>query len=955
MGRWFDVYAFRVGPADARRVAVLFTDITARKRTEDALRASEAALAEAQRVAGVGSWEWDPATDRNVVSGELCRIYGLPPGRPIPDFAAQDGTLYPHDSWVRLNAAVREALRTGVGYSLDVEALRGGERIWVTTRGEVVRDPSGRVAGLRGTVQDITARKAAEGEIARLAAESDRQRRVYETILSNTPDLAYVFGLDHRFTYANDVLLRMWGRTWDEAIGKNCLELGYEPWHAALHDREIEQVVATRRPIRGEVPFAGTFGRRIYDYIFVPVLGADGAVVAVAGTTRDVTDRKAAEEAVRASEERFRLAAEAVNGIIYEFDLRAGTVERTRGLAEVLGFGPDEAPPTAEWWRDRIHPDDRPRVVGGVDPAAAPDRLVTEYRVRHRDGRWLHVEDRAVVLRDPAGAPVRLVGCTVDVTARKAAEEAARDGRDRLDFVLRSAGIGLWLNPMPFGKMNWDERVKAHFHLPPDSDPDIDDFWARVHPDDRDRTRRAIDDALAGRADFDADYRTVDPAAGAERWVRAIGRPTFGPDGAPVRFDGVTLDVTARKRAEEALREEDRRKDEFLALLAHELRNPLAPLRNGLQVLRLAPPGSDAAAAAREMMDRQLGHMVRLVDDLLDVSRVTRDKMTLRKARVTLAEVITAAVEGAAPALEAAGHAFTVSLPPEPVELDADLTRLAQVFANLLTNSAKYTPKGGRVELIAECGVRNAESENPTEQSAFVEVTVRDTGLGIPAEFLPRLFDMFSQVDRSVEKATGGLGIGLALVKGLVEMHGGTVAAASPGPGKGSTFTVRLPTIAECGVRSADSKTEEPAHGPGLQSALRTPHSAIGRRRVLVVDDNRDSAESMAEMLRLLGNEVETAHDGLEAVAAAGRVRPDLVLMDVGMPKLNGLDATRRIRGEPWGAGMAIVALTGWGQDDDRARSRAAGCDGHLVKPVSLADLEAAVARVGAAGRNGTA
>jgi CheY-like chemotaxis protein/two-component sensor histidine kinase len=311
--------------------------------------------------------------------------------------------------------------------------------------------------------------------------------------------------------------------------------------------------------------------------------------------------------------------------------------------------------------------------------------------------------------------------------------------------------------------------------------------------------------------------------------------------------------------------------------------------------------------------------------------------LELRRSRVLLSDVISNAVETARPQIEAAGHELTVSLPPEPVHLDADLTRLAQVFANLLTNSAKYTEPGGKIWLTAsrrevrseELGVR---SEDNTPYSSLVEVAVRDTGIGIPREALPNIFDMFSQVNRGLERTAGGLGIGLALVRGLVEMHGGTVAAASDGPGTGSTFTVRLPALAsEPGL--------PPAPVPDANG-----HAAGPARRMLVVDDNRDSAGSMATMLRLLGHEVATAHDGLDAVAAAEDFRPDVILMDVGMPRLNGYEATRRIRERPWGRGPTIIAVTGWGQDGDRARSKEAGCDGHLVKPVSLFDLQALLA-----------
>jgi signal transduction histidine kinase/ActR/RegA family two-component response regulator len=384
-------------------------------------------------------------------------------------------------------------------------------------------------------------------------------------------------------------------------------------------------------------------------------------------------------------------------------------------------------------------------------------------------------------------------------------------------------------------------------------------------------------------------------------------------------------DITERRLAEkslqrqsERLREADRQKDDFLALLAHELRNPLAPLRNGLQVIRLANGDADAVDQARDMMDRQLGHMVRLIDDLLDASRIGRNKMELRRSRVLLSEIIDNAVETARPAIEAAGHGLGISLPAGPVLLDADLTRLAQVLSNLLTNSAKYTNRCGQIWLTAERSGDDAV------------ITVRDNGTGIAADALPRVFDMFSQAGRSIERTSGGLGIGLALVKGLVEMHGGTVAASSDGPGTGSTFTVRLPALPS--ISGEPESTAAPPHD------VRPP--AGSRRRILVVDDSRASARTLATVLELLGNEVNTAHDGIEALEAAEKFLPEVILMDVGMPRLNGYEAARRIREQPWGRGAIIIALTGWGRDGDRIQSREAGCNAHLVKPVNLPDLQ---------------
>jgi PAS domain S-box-containing protein len=394
------------------------------------------------------------------------------------------------------------------------------------------------------------------------------------------------------------------------------------------------------------------------------------------------------------------------------------------------------------------------------------------------------------------------------------------------------------------------------------------------------------------------------------RWFEVDVYPT--DDGLAVYF----RDITERKRAMDALQEADRRKDEFLATLAHELRNPLAPIRNGLQILRLGRGNHQAEEQARSMIERQVQQMVRLIDDLLDLSRISRGKIELRRERIDLAAAVQSAVETSRPLIEQSGHELTVSLPAAPVFVDGDVTRLAQVFANLLNNAAKYTQKGGgRIRLAVE--PLNGE----------VAVSVRDNGVGIPAPMLPHVFEMFTQVDRSLERAQGGLGIGLSIVKRLVEMHGGTVAARSEGLGRGSEFVVLLPVLTPA------------VHEPGLQHDEEAAAAPV-RRRILVADDNVDSAASLAMMLKLMGNEVRTAHDGVEAVETAVAFRPDVILLDIGMPRMNGYDACRRIREQPWARGITIAALTGWGQEEDKRQSREAGFDHHLVKPVEPAALE---------------
>jgi signal transduction histidine kinase/ActR/RegA family two-component response regulator len=372
--------------------------------------------------------------------------------------------------------------------------------------------------------------------------------------------------------------------------------------------------------------------------------------------------------------------------------------------------------------------------------------------------------------------------------------------------------------------------------------------------------------------------------------------------------------IRERQLVEEALRDADRRKDEFLATLAHELRNPLAPIRNSLHILRLTPNSDPAVEQICEMMERQLGHLVRLVDDLMEVSRITRGKVELRLEPIDLVAVIRSAVEASRPLIEASGHQLAISVPPEHLMIDGDLVRLSQVVSNLLINAAKYMDFGGQIWL------------NVKQEGEMVCISVRDTGIGIPAEMLPHIFKMFTQVDRAARQAQGGLGIGLTLVRTLTEMHGGQVEARSLGVGQGSEFIVRLPLSKSACVSGGDVPS---ARAPVLPN-----------RRVLVVDDNQDAAQSLGLLLKLLGAEVQVVHDGPAALEIIPTYAPNVVLLDIGMPGMDGYEVAKRIRQQPAGEDLLLIALTGWGQEEDRRRSSQAGFDHHLLKPADLTALK---------------
>ncbi len=399
------------------------------------------------------------------------------------------------------------------------------------------------------------------------------------------------------------------------------------------------------------------------------------------------------------------------------------------------------------------------------------------------------------------------------------------------------------------------------------------------------------------------------------RWLEISASPVQS-GGVAVYFRDISDRVgalTDMKTAADSLREADRRKDEFLATLAHELRNPLAPIRSGLHLLRIADPVSETAEQARAMMERQTSHLVRLVDDLLEVSRISRGKLALRSEPVELAAIVGAAVETSRPLIEAAGHELRIDLPSDILTLQADPVRLAQVIANLLNNAAKYTESGGTIQLSVRREGRKAM------------ISVRDNGIGIAPEMLSRVFEMFAQIGGGPQRAAGGLGIGLTLARSLVELHGGSIEARSAGLGLGCEFVVRLPLLSALQPRRpVADQAEDFRHSP---------------RRILVVDDNVDAAQSLGMLLRQMGHEVQVEHDGLAAIEAAQAGRPELVLLDISMPGLDGFEVVRRLRQDPQFSSVRMVAITGHGQDEDRRKSREAGFDAHLVKPIASEEL----------------
>jgi PAS domain S-box-containing protein len=501
---------------------------------------------------------------------------------------------------------------------------------------------------------------------------------------------------------------------------------------------------------------------------------------------------------------------------------------------------------------------------------------------------------------------------------REALMESLSENRADLARAQAVARTGSWRMNVRQNVLTWSDETYRIFGVAPGKTLCYEMFLTCVHPSDRALVDAAWQAALAGSV-YDVEHRiTVD---GKVRWVRELAELEFDASGVLLGAFGTVQDITERKRAEEALREADRRKNDFIAVLSHELRNPLAPIRYALPVIQQQRL-NDQAARAVNVIDRQVAQLTRLVNDLLDVSRITHGKIELHREHVTLGSIVTAAAEGASPAIAAARHTFRMVVAEEPVWLNADAARLSQVVTNLLNNSAKYTPRGGEIAL--EAGAEGDEAV----------IRVRDTGMGIPEQSLATVFEMFKQVGR-LHMSDGGLGIGLGLARTLVEMHGGTITAHSAGSGNGAEFEVRLPVAREGALPEVADSTQAPAHR---------------RLRVLIVDDNADLVEMLAVLVAGLGHDVRKALDGRSAVSAAMAYRPDVVLLDLGLPVMSGIEVARELRRFPEMAAVRLVALTGWGQAEDRQRTAEAGFDRHLTKPTDPETLKALLAELAEGG-----
>ncbi|MGF6276217.1 PAS domain S-box-containing protein [Massilia sp. UYP11] len=635
-------------------------------------------------------------------------------------------------------------------------------------------------------------------------------------------------------------------------------------------------------------------------------------------------ERSQMERDARAREAHVRALVDASPAMLWTTDDTGRCTYLSRRWYDYTGRTPEQD--LGLGWLEDVHPEDRAHAGEAFLTAiSAREPFSIDYRLRRHDGSYCWFIDSGLPRVNAAGEPDGFVGTVIDIQVRKTLQE-------RFERVSEAGDIGVWYADAPFTEFQLNAEMAVHFGLDSVRPASIDALLAAVDPEDRERLADGVAHAVRAGSPLDLEFRTV--TGGAPRWLRAIGWCGLDEHGQLERFDGVTLDIDDQKHAEQELQRlaselgrKNRAQSDFLFTLAHELRNPLAPIRSGLELMRIGAASGDVQA----IMRRQVDHMVHLVDDLLDMARLAEGKVTLRLERVLLADVVREAVDMSMPLVETRKHALAVRLPQEPLALHADRHRVAQILSNLLNNAAKYTPQGGAIEIAARI------------EADEVALTVSDNGIGIDAPAMETVFDMYAQVHLGTEMAQGGLGVGLNLVQRLVKLHGGRVAVSSAGAGMGSRFTVWLPLPQDASAAAPSGAAAAPPAAPEAapdDGGAKEAGNAVAALRILVVDDNVDAAEMLHALLEMSGHAVSVAHDGATALRRAAEVLPQIVFLDIGLPDMSGFEAAEAMRRIAGMEKASLVALTGWGAEQDRQRSSQAGFDHHLTKPADFGMVE---------------
>ena len=927
-GRVLELYAFRVADKEPCRVAVNFQDITERKRAEHALRESEAFSYSILRSSPDCIKVLD--CDGNLLAVPGRRQLGMEDFQPCPSASWLDFWTDEHRHSAQL--AIKKAAAGQQGCFTGFFRTRRDEPKWWDVTVSPIRGTEGKVERLLAVSRDVTQRKLDE-KILRQSEERFRAMAMASSDLMcrMSPDWREMLQVYDKNLIVDTTL-----------INSNWLEIYV---HRDDHPRMLALVgeaIRTKSLFEMEHRVRradGSWGWMLSRA--VPLLDADGEIVEWFGTGSDVTEHKRAEQALRESEERYRSLFDSIDEgfaiiemifdsnekpVDYRFLQVNPSFENQSGLHGVTGRRVSEFLPDLEpSWFD---------FYGQVALTGTPMRIVSE--VRSMD-RWLDIY--AARLGLPENRQVAVI--FNNITQRVKSDKALRESEERFRALFDRGPIAMYACDAEGVIQEFNRNAVLLWGRQPTRGDSAERFcggFKLLFPDGSPmrHAQSPIAAVLKGETPIEHGVEVIiERKDGTRSTIVANIVALKNAQGEITGAINCMYDITERKRLErmtleqaQALSDLDRRKDEFLAMLSHELRNPLAPLSNAVQLLRLHRNEDPVQRQAHSIIERQVGQLKHLVDDLLETSRIKTGSVRLRQEQVSVAEIIDRAVETAQPLIVERRHELKVAMPPKPIFLHADPARLEQVLVNLLTNAAKYTDEGGCIWL-------SVEREGDANGMEAV-LRVRDNGIGIAPELLPRIFDLFTQAERSLDRSQGGLGIGLSLVQRLVELHGGTVKAFSV-PGQGSEFVVRLPMV-PAAVAAAP---------PVLSHDLSTPERLATGRKVLVIDDNVEAVQSLAELLKLFGHEVQIAYDGPSGVQAAETMRPDVVLLDIGLPGLTGLEVAERIRRLPALDNTVLVALTGYGHDSDRQLSRDAGFDHHLVKPADFAEVQKILASVG--------
>jgi PAS domain S-box-containing protein len=830
-------------------------------------------------------------------------------GRPLDQIIGKEmREVIGEEAWTQVAPSIQRALQGETSHFQAQFQVPGRGARWSQGTYTPDFDSAGAVRGVVVCVNDITEQKRYE--------QSLKDKDAFYRSIFESPGIANIEAEPKtgRVLRVNRTTCEMLGYSEAELLdGRTFLDIIHPDdrsrnWQlvAPLLRGEVDHFRIEKRYLRkdGGVVWVNAAVTTLKD--------ANGHTDRLLGAAQDITARVEAEQALRKSEERVRLAVAAAGIGYWTLDPKSGAGTLDNICAQHFNLGSTQ---TSEEVLARIIPADRERVrTALVDSFSGEHSYHAEFRIAAPDGsqRWLIGIGGA--LKDPAGTVTGISGVNIDISGRKVAEE------EREKFVSLAANssefIGICESDGRILFLN--EAARAMSGYASFQEAQSGRIWDLFFSEERDFLRRELFERAytSGREEIETRIRNV--ATADSRWVMLNVFPIRDTEGQTVGLAVMGRDITERKNAERELTEAARRKDEFLATLAHELRNPLAPISNALQVWPRVAQEPAQLERIRQMMERQVQQLKHLIDDLLDVSRISQGKIQLRRESLDLASVLESAIESVRPAIDEAGHTITVHYPDTPVVIEGDRGRLNQIFGNLIHNSAKYSEAGGLIEVSVQL------------REPSVEVTVRDSGIGIPREMLAKIFEPFTQIQSSRGKAQGGIGIGLALVKNLVSLHGGAIEAHSEGLGKGSHFIVRLPLTV--------STVKSVGNGAISESAHETPAHAVTPHRVLIVDDERSSADTLAMMLETLGQETQVAYNGQSALSIARSFQPEIVFSDIAMPGMDGFQLARELHAATKTT-PTLVAVTGYGQEQDRRRTHEAGFQFHLVKPASLGDL----------------